>query len=104
MALAPIQRQLQQPISSTQFTGQPVGQGVPFNPAGNPLQTLQQAPPTGLIGSEQALRAGLTGSLQGLETGFGQARQDLLGALGGGGGVSSAPDNIKHVPLVVRAR
>lgn len=34
-------------------------------------------PPTGLIGSEQALSGGLQAALTGIETGFGQARTDL---------------------------
>ena len=55
---------------------QPVQPGA-FNPPGfNPNGV--QLPPTGLIGSEQALRGGISGALSGLQRGVGQGRSDVL--------------------------
>jgi len=76
---------------------------APVNPAQIPPVTLgtqyanpqtinpggQVAPPTGLIGSEQALQGGLMGAATTLAAGTSQARTDLTGAMNGVG-VSNA--------------
>lgn len=105
------------------FTNTAIGRGT--TPAPAPQQTMQAAvqpqmqyvtpqpqqpqqptgyvPPTGLIGSEQALQGGLQGGLESLYTGFGMAREDLQNALRTGmsalqqGGSVGGPVNI-NVP------
>ena len=79
----------------TSPTGFDLGMAAPSNPGGSLIPTLpgspQQAiPPTGLIGSEQAIQQGLSGQLGLLAQGIGsaqgeidlatgQARQDIAG-------------------------
>lgn len=67
---------------------QPVTLGQPV-PAANTAQVTQQitpgvnVPPTGLIGSEQALTGGLTGGMNTLNAGANVARSDLANAMSG---------------------
>lgn len=67
---------------------QPVTLGQPV-PAANTAQVTQQitpgvnVPPTGLIGSEQALTGGLTGGMNTLNAGANVARSDLTNAMSG---------------------
>jgi len=76
-------------------TGQPANPNAVANPAVLPPVTLgtqyanpqtinpagQVAPPTGLIGSEQALSGGLMGASNAINTGANQARSDITGAM-----------------------
>lgn len=68
--------------SGVQITGQQPG---PL-PAAAPQGFGPQVPPTGLIGSEQALQGGLAGALQGLQQGIGQGRVGALGQINAGAG------------------
>jgi len=58
----------------------PQGSAPPNQYAYNPMY----GPPTGLIGSEQALMQGMMGGIGGLLSGIGQGRADLLGQTGMG--------------------
>jgi len=59
--------------------GMSPGDPIPGQPA-NPMA----GPPTGLIGSEQALMGGLQGALGGLLGGYGMGRGDIMSQLRGG--------------------
>lgn len=52
-------------------------------PVINPQQTGIMAPPTGLIGSEQALNAGQSGAINAINTGTQTARTDIQSAMSG---------------------
>lgn len=71
------------PVTTTgPVTGGAVGAAVQPQPA--PMPAGPQVPPTGLIGSEQALQGGLQGALSALLAGMGQGRGDIMGMIGGG--------------------
>ena len=63
---------------------QPVGQSYPYQMAQNTGQT--GAPPTGLIGSEQALQSGLNAGLASIDAGVNAAAGTLNPYIQGGGG------------------
>ena len=81
--LAQRQAQFQQRVPQQTLQPQPVGQGQLLQQGFPPQQGFQQGlppgvPPTGLIGSEQALRGGLTSSLGALSRG-GESALNFLG-------------------------
>jgi len=59
----------------------PIANTMPQAQVINPNQTMANVPPTGLIGSEQALQGGLMGGMNAINTGATQARTDLTGAM-----------------------
>lgn len=80
-----------QPVPGQQQVGPTPGGFIPEGgvqqQVGPPPGGFPQAPPTGLIGSEQALQAGLTGATGALEQAQALARGDITQALGQGAGV-----------------
>jgi hypothetical protein len=74
-------------VQAMQTTAQPTslspGLPMPVSPVINQGATMQQVPPTGLIGSEQALSGGLMGGMNALNAGAGTARSDIAGAMSG---------------------
>lgn len=79
-------------MPQTQSIPAPMNTGTGLPPAQivNPNATQSMVPPTGLIGSEQALQGGLMGGMNAINTGATQARTDLTGAMNNVGAGSAA--------------